>query len=300
MLLATHALWFRAVYKGMSLDDAYISYRYADNLARGAGLIFNAGERVEGYTNFLWVVLLSAFVRPFGDLKLPSQIVGVACTLLNLGMCAYALRRLFHLAHPLADAALALLVAGSGYVAAWSVGGLEGAFFGLLLTGAWLSYWIEIERPGRRFPISALLFAAVALTRAEGVFIGLGAAIVHLFLRLRRGERFVAWGTLLFPVVGRRDRSVRSGGAYYGPHLFLNSVRVKIGGVSTTFCVGSRILGFPRALRTAAEPGPARGMWRRPSLPAASLFVGYILFVASGAMTSGDCLHPCCRWGRWC
>src|SRR5688500_13130256 len=34
-------------------DDAYISYRYAHNLLAGLGLVFNAGERVEGYTNFL-------------------------------------------------------------------------------------------------------------------------------------------------------------------------------------------------------------------------------------------------------
>ncbi|MBU6216640.1 MAG: hypothetical protein KGR17_08545, partial [Acidobacteria bacterium] len=34
-------------------DDAFITYRYSRNLARGEGLVFNTGERVEGYTNFL-------------------------------------------------------------------------------------------------------------------------------------------------------------------------------------------------------------------------------------------------------
>ncbi|GAH95705.1 unnamed protein product, partial [marine sediment metagenome] len=33
-------------------DDAYISYRYAQNLAEGNGLVYNLGERVEGYSNF--------------------------------------------------------------------------------------------------------------------------------------------------------------------------------------------------------------------------------------------------------
>jgi hypothetical protein len=33
------------------LDDAYISYRYSQNLAQGKGLVFNRGERVEGYSN---------------------------------------------------------------------------------------------------------------------------------------------------------------------------------------------------------------------------------------------------------
>ncbi|MHC4066890.1 MAG: hypothetical protein ACYSUI_20630, partial [Planctomycetota bacterium] len=41
-------------------DDAFISFRYARNLSEGLGLVFNPGfERVEGYSNFLWVVLLA-------------------------------------------------------------------------------------------------------------------------------------------------------------------------------------------------------------------------------------------------
>lgn len=39
------------------VDDAYISYRYAWNLVHGYGLVFNVGEVVEGYTNFLWTLL---------------------------------------------------------------------------------------------------------------------------------------------------------------------------------------------------------------------------------------------------
>ena len=40
------------------IDDAFISFRYAENFAQGKGLVFNSGERVEGYSNFLWVILL--------------------------------------------------------------------------------------------------------------------------------------------------------------------------------------------------------------------------------------------------
>ena len=41
-------------------DDAFTSLRYVKNFLNGDGLVFNYGERVEGYTNFLWVMLLSA------------------------------------------------------------------------------------------------------------------------------------------------------------------------------------------------------------------------------------------------
>ena len=40
-------------------DDAFISLVYAKNLSNGEGLVFNPGERVEGYTNFLWILLLA-------------------------------------------------------------------------------------------------------------------------------------------------------------------------------------------------------------------------------------------------
>jgi hypothetical protein len=41
------------------VDDAYISFRYAHNLAEGHGLVFNSGEYVEGYTNLLWTLLMA-------------------------------------------------------------------------------------------------------------------------------------------------------------------------------------------------------------------------------------------------
>ena len=39
-------------------DDAYITMRYARNAAAGEGIVYNPGERVEGYSNPLWLGLL--------------------------------------------------------------------------------------------------------------------------------------------------------------------------------------------------------------------------------------------------
>jgi hypothetical protein len=41
-------------------DDLMISMRYARNLAAGHGPVWNPGERVEGYTNPLWMVAMAA------------------------------------------------------------------------------------------------------------------------------------------------------------------------------------------------------------------------------------------------
>ena len=47
-------------------DDAFISFRYVRNLLEGNGLVFNPGEYVEGYTNFLWILELAAIWGIFG------------------------------------------------------------------------------------------------------------------------------------------------------------------------------------------------------------------------------------------
>ncbi len=47
-------------------DDAFISFRYVQNLLEGHGLVFNVGERVEGYSNFLWVLELAAIWKVLG------------------------------------------------------------------------------------------------------------------------------------------------------------------------------------------------------------------------------------------
>ncbi|MEM8534389.1 MAG: hypothetical protein AAGF95_26315, partial [Chloroflexota bacterium] len=60
------------------LDDAFISFRYARNAWLGHGFVFNPGERVEGYTNFLWTAL---FV-PIQSLGLEPDIASMAITLL--------------------------------------------------------------------------------------------------------------------------------------------------------------------------------------------------------------------------
>ena len=44
-------------------DDCYISFRYAEHLAKGYGLVWNVGEYVEGYTHLSWVLLLALGIK---------------------------------------------------------------------------------------------------------------------------------------------------------------------------------------------------------------------------------------------
>ena len=64
---ATLTVAVAALYSAFDLrwvsDDAFISFRYAENLVQGLGLVFNEGERVEGFTNFSWTLVTALAMR---------------------------------------------------------------------------------------------------------------------------------------------------------------------------------------------------------------------------------------------
>ncbi len=78
------------------LDDAFISFRYAANLANGHGLVFNFDERVEGFTNFLWTLLSSLTIKLGADPILVTHatnlLLGMVIVLLSLQL-AYRLHQ---------------------------------------------------------------------------------------------------------------------------------------------------------------------------------------------------------------
>ena len=76
-------------------DDAFITYRYARNLARGNGLVFNPGERVEGYTNFLWTVMHVIPEKLGWSSPIFSQVIGIALMVATVAVTLRLARRLF-------------------------------------------------------------------------------------------------------------------------------------------------------------------------------------------------------------
>src|SRR5690349_4263604 len=66
-------------------DDAYITYRYAENLATGHGLVFNAATApVEGYSNLSWIIVLAGLARLGQDLTIWAARLGQVLSVLNL------------------------------------------------------------------------------------------------------------------------------------------------------------------------------------------------------------------------
>jgi arabinofuranosyltransferase len=62
----------------MIFDDSFITYRYARNLANGYGITWNPNEApVEGYTNFLLVIILAPFIKFGADPLLVTRLISI-------------------------------------------------------------------------------------------------------------------------------------------------------------------------------------------------------------------------------
>jgi arabinofuranosyltransferase len=190
ILLLAHAFCYASFMGFDAVDDAYISFRYARNAARGDGLTFNVGERrVEGYTNFLWTVMLI----PTFWLGLPVRVASLVLgTLWALG----GMLLLWHFPHKVGapawlGAIAALLLAADGSYALWAVGGLETPLFAALTLAGMLSYFHEL-RDDRRTPLSGLWFALSAMTRPEGLLVYALTELHQVATRLTRERRLAA------------------------------------------------------------------------------------------------------------
>ncbi len=160
-------------------DDAGISFTYARNLAEGNGLSLNpGGERVEGYSNPLWVFLLALFMKAgLFDVVWTPKILALALTAATFYLLARISARLFGWSSSPIHALPALILACSVPFVSWAVSGLENALFLFLLAAGLHLHLGETEGAGR-FPWSALVFVLLALTRPEGILYG-GAALLH-------------------------------------------------------------------------------------------------------------------------
>ncbi len=127
VLIGVPMAWHEAV-----LDDAFIAFRYAHHLVSGHGLVFNPGERVEGFTSPLWTLVIAAGMAAGADPAILAQVLAILCNV-ALVLAVYRFgRRTLGLSPSWAWAAGALLVADFN-TEAWAAHGLETNLFALLV-----------------------------------------------------------------------------------------------------------------------------------------------------------------------
>jgi len=279
LVLVVHA-WH---YRGFFVDDAFISLRYAERLATGHGLTWTDGERVEGYSNLLWVLGCAALLRVGIGGVLAARILGVASSLATLAAVSWRYRGL--------PALFACLVLAIGLpLPSWSMGGLEAP-----LVAAELAWGLALALDGDAR--ATIFFALLCATRPDGALLvaaALAAVAVtrgwRLALRMAIAPAAVVVALTLFRV------------AYYGDWV-PNTARIKVSLTPERLRFGARyvfffVLGFLPLLVAAASAIVAAVVDRaaRPRIVLLGTvlvaWLAYVVFVGSDWMPAHRQLVP--------
>ncbi len=217
-------------------DDVFITLRYAENFANGNGIVYNLGERVEGYTCFLWVVLLGVGDRLGFDLTALPRALCLVFGLATLLLVAFAHRFVRGLER--STSALAVVMLGTcGVFTRWTFGGMEVPLVAFLIVLALLvnERAKQSARPQMLTVLTAVCCVLAAMSRPDA-----GLVFAVLFAdRLVAGIREKNWGFMTFGAV-----FALLYGAYflwrfnYYGYLLPNTFYAKIGGTWEQFSKG--------------------------------------------------------------
>jgi hypothetical protein len=209
-------------------DDAMISMRYAQNLAHGHGLVWNAGEPpVEGFTNplwTLWMALLHLVGIPAPKVSLAVMVSGALLLLGTTAIIGAVTRRI---ATGAFAPALAMILTALFYpLVYWTLRGMEvGLLAFLFASAALLSLRIEETSSRRDLVLLGLVVFAAVATRVDAA-VPCTAVAAYLFLRERRRA---ALAVVLSLVAALAAQAV-VGIAYYG-HVLPNTYYLKVHGI---------------------------------------------------------------------
>lgn len=215
LLYLLHAFLFG----GWIVDDAGISFAYARNLAAGHGLVAQPGlPPVEGYSNFLWVLLQVPFlVAGLFDPVLTPKLVSGALVAASFVLLHRSLTALDPAAGGVSFVALSLLALSTPFVV-WTISGLENPLYVFLI--CLLFALLARERRGGPSPRLSLaagaVVAGIAMTRPEGV---LYAGLYPLLTLLTQGRPL-----RLGEAAGRIGRFVAAFAALFGGFLLFRAL----------------------------------------------------------------------------
>ena len=167
-------------------DDAYISFKVADNLAAGFGMVFNPQEHIYVSTSPLWVLLLAAARLLTGDVVIAAKVLGLIFeALLTMSLC--------YLTHKTTESAKSGMFAGLFLITnpvytLTSFSGMELPLFLLAITAT------GIFLAQRRYTAAILISAACVWIRFDGITI-FAAACAYTIWNQRQSIRS-QWPTI--------------------------------------------------------------------------------------------------------
>ena len=198
LLVLTHLGAF-AWFSTYTAEDAYIVYRYSENLVDGNGLVFNPGERVSALTSPLHALICAGLYSITGESAWTNKIFS---TLLHL-TCTYLAVRIIRLDR--GQLLFFLMIWLSPYVIFWTAGGLETMYLSSFLVLAFACGVRARETGERRFLITfSMLLGLAFLTRYDSCLFTLPIWF-HVAFSQGKGssfttrDKFARTGWLLLP-----------------------------------------------------------------------------------------------------
>jgi arabinofuranosyltransferase len=183
-------------------DDAFITYRYARNLARGNGLVFNPGERVEGYTNFLWTLMHVIPEKLGWSSPIFSQVIGIALMVATVAVTLRLARRLF--SSQSFGFLVALTLLANMTFLTYATGGLETMQQTLLV----------VSVAALLLPVTAAATGGVAARGVAARRVGAGlCAGLAVLTRMDSVVLITVWILAYLIALWRRDAGARDAGA---------------------------------------------------------------------------------------
>lgn len=252
-----------------TVDDAYITLRYAHNLVTAGELTWNVGAPpVEGYTGLLWTLLAAGALWAQLPALLVLDLVGLISTLAMVALADSILGEL-GADVPRRLLARAILVAG-GWWAMHAQSGLETMLYTALCLGCVLAYL-------RAAWWTPLVCLAAALTRPEGVALALALAGAEWGVSRDYARRRVWDWLMLFVAPGVAYFTWRWG--YYG-QMLPNTFYVKSGSGEHSWLHVANALAtavlLPALAWRESRPQLARLRYQRPLVVALGALVGLL------------------------
>jgi arabinofuranosyltransferase len=169
-------------------DDTFVTLRYARNALRGDGFVFNAGERVEGYMSYLWLLMLVFAGKLGAPLVATARVLSFAFSLGTLALTVFAARAGISTGRAgapeepregwretLGMFLPAIFLAVSPPFLTWCLSGSEMPLFAFLFLAGCL-----FLRPGSGPGAAFIVFGLLGLVRPEGILFFLLALAVAL------------------------------------------------------------------------------------------------------------------------
>jgi hypothetical protein len=159
-------------------DDSFITFRYVKNFIDGNGIVYNVGERVEGYTHFLWLLILSAASFIGFDPVTASMWIGIACfaALLIIYLRISQKEQPSKIGYYLPLTAILLALHYDMLV--WATGGLETSLYTLLISTAFFT-WFYADLSEEKTVVSVgCILLLTSLTRPDGALFTIVAVML--------------------------------------------------------------------------------------------------------------------------